>query len=70
MRCEFCRDPGYIPEAISICRDCAPRFAAMEDVAEKALAWAKTHDDDDGYEKMIALDAACAALAKLREGSK
>lgn len=39
MRCELCRDPGYIPKNVEICRDCAPRYYAMEEVADAALAW-------------------------------
>ena len=67
MRCEFCRDPGHIPKAVEICRDCAPRVAAMEDVAEKAMAWpaAITKTTGPWNTAIFALGDACAALAKL-----
>jgi len=68
MRCEFCRDPGRIPEAVSICRDCAPRFAAIEDVAEKAMAWFKTADVVTARHAEILLRLALAALAKIKDG--
>jgi hypothetical protein len=66
MRCEWCREPGRVPKQIEICRDCGPRFYAMEDLAERALMWWRTTDRvvstaDDLYPIL----AACAALARV-----
>lgn len=67
MRCEWCREPGRIPKQVEICRDCGPRFFAMEEVAEKALAWhaAITKTTGPWNTAIFALGDACAALAKL-----
>ncbi len=63
MRCEWCREPGRVPKQVEICRDCGPRFYAMEAVVEAAMAWDADTEPFTTAEK--ALHAACAALAPL-----
>jgi len=63
MRCEWCRDPGRIPKQLEICQECGPRFYAMENLAEAAMAW---HREAGSVEVLVqALRVACDELDKL-----